>query len=46
MAERLVLEEATVITATGAPAFEGAVVVEGGRIADVIEGRRRPASGE
>ncbi len=46
MAERLVLEEATVITATGAPAFEGAVVVEGARIADVIDGRRRPASGD
>ena len=46
MAARVVLEEATVITATGAPPFEGAVVVDGGRIADVIEGRRRPGTGE
>jgi imidazolonepropionase-like amidohydrolase len=46
MAERLVLEDATVITATGAPAFEGAVVIEGERIADVIDGRRRHAVGE
>jgi imidazolonepropionase-like amidohydrolase len=46
MAMRVVLEEATVVTATGAPAFEGAVVVEGERIADVIEGRRRPGAGE
>jgi imidazolonepropionase-like amidohydrolase len=38
MRERLVLSEATVVTATGAPAFEGSVVVEDGRIADVIEG--------
>jgi imidazolonepropionase-like amidohydrolase len=46
MTARVVLEEATVVTATSAPPFEGAVVVEGGHIADVIEGRRRPGAGE
>ncbi|HXW79487.1 MAG TPA: hypothetical protein VEJ84_08310, partial [Acidimicrobiales bacterium] len=46
MAARVVLEEGMIITGTGAPPFEGVVVVENGRIADVIEGRRRPAAGE
>jgi imidazolonepropionase-like amidohydrolase len=38
MSERIVLSEAMVVTATGAPAFAGSVVVENGRIAEVIEG--------
>ena len=46
MTARVVLEEATVVSATGAPPFEGAVVVEDGRIADVVEGRRSPGGGE
>lgn len=46
MQARVVIEEATVVTATGAPPFEGAVVVEDGRIADVIEGRRSSGGGE
>jgi imidazolonepropionase-like amidohydrolase len=46
MAARVVLDEATIISATGAPPFEGAVVVEGARIADVIEGRRSPGAGD
>ncbi len=38
MSDRTVLCEALVVTATGAPAFEGCVVVEEGRILDVLEG--------
>jgi imidazolonepropionase-like amidohydrolase len=38
VSDRTVLCEALVVTATGAPAFEGCVVVEEGRILDVLEG--------
>ncbi len=38
MTGRVVLTEAMVVPATGAPPFEGWVVVEDGRIADVVEG--------
>jgi imidazolonepropionase-like amidohydrolase len=41
MESRIALTEATVISATGAPPFEGQVVIEGHRIVDVIEGQRR-----
>jgi imidazolonepropionase-like amidohydrolase len=34
---------ATIITGTGAPPLSGSVVIEGDRIADVIEGARPPA---
>jgi imidazolonepropionase-like amidohydrolase len=45
--QRVVLDEVTVITATGQPPFEGTVVVEGERIADVIEGpARRHVAGD
>ncbi|HTW98120.1 MAG TPA: amidohydrolase family protein, partial [Acidimicrobiales bacterium] len=42
LSDRIVLSEATVVTATGAPAFAGSVVVEDGHIAEVIEGSGRP----
>jgi imidazolonepropionase-like amidohydrolase len=38
MSNTVVFANATVITATGVPAFRGAVVVEGDRIAEVIDG--------
>ncbi len=38
MSGRIVLSEASVVSATGSPPFAGSVVVEDGRIADVIEG--------
>jgi imidazolonepropionase-like amidohydrolase len=39
---RIVLSEATVVTATGAAPFPGSVVLEGGRIVDVVEGATPP----
>lgn len=41
MESRIALTEATVISATGSPPFEGQVVIEDHHIVDVIEGQRR-----
>ena len=41
MNELLVLANAMVVTATGTPPFSGAVVVEGDRIVEVVDGPPR-----